>query len=60
MIKKDCLNCSKSFCTDDENGKPILVCIEHDNDVVDEKQPACNDYNCDEGVVMTELMVHGV
>ena len=46
MIKeiRDCLNCSASFSDDDENGKMILRCAEHDWKIVDEND-CCENWN---------------
>lgn len=43
--KYDCLMCSNSYSTDDEDGNPILVCFEFNDKIVDPEQQACERYN---------------
>ena len=42
---KDCLMCSNSFSCDDEQGNQVLRCAEHDFEIVNENDEACEDYN---------------
>ncbi len=44
-VKRDCLLCSNSYSSDDDNGSQILVCGKHGDSIVDPESPACDDFN---------------
>lgn len=41
---KDCLICSNSVSTDDDNGNQVLYCLEHLK-YVEENETTCEDFN---------------